>query len=253
MYPFEVPAAAEPSKPPRAGLLLEREWLGVGQQARGVGRLLMRLRLSDLAELGLGDAEVDGLKVKGGRVHADVVRTFAGVPISRGTEVLRGAALMDALVELVLRGTLMKGTAHPLRDALHGWDVLWQWGKRAGAQLPEPPTDVAAFMKQRFVALGVESAADLALLERGDLVPDLAAMAVTAGMDPRDAVSVPQQFPRRIEVPGGRYACAVNVATRCVELTPVQGTKKEPSAGVLPRFAGFSVVFVKASRRLKLR
>ncbi len=253
VYPFTVPTAGDPPKPPQAGLVLEREWLGIGQKARGVGRLLMRLQLSDLAELGLGEAEVDRLRVKGGKVVADVVRTFAGVNISTGTEVLRGDRMLDALVELVLRGTLMKGTAKGLLDALHAWDVLWQWGKRERVVLPEPPSDPPRFLRQRLVALGVESAGDLSLLELDDLVPDLTAVAVSAGMDPREAVSLPEQFPRFIEVPGGRYACSVSVASRCVELTPDKGTKKEPSAGLLPRFAGFSVVFVKASRRVTLR
>jgi len=253
LQPYRVPGSDAQSQPPKAGVVLEREWLGVGQRARGVGRLLMRLNIGDLAALGLGDAQVDRLRVERGTVVADVVRTYAGIALGRGTEALRGDALGDALVELILRGTLMKGLARSLRDAVHAWSVVSQWGRRERLEIAEAPDDVAAFLCARLGALGVETVADLDLLEAEDVLPSVTEMAVEAGMDPRLATSLPQDFPRTVEIPGGRYACAVDVSTRTVELTPIEGTKKEPSASLLPRFRGFSVVFVKASRRLKLR
>jgi len=157
------------------------------------------------------------------------------------------------LVELVLRGTLMKGIAAQLGDALHAWDVVAQWGRREKVALPEPPEDVASWLRERFESLGVAVTEDLQLLEASDVVPSVTTMAVEAGMDPRLAVGLPQEFPRIVEIPGGRYACSVDVATRTVELTGLARTKKEPSPSLLPRFRGFGVVYVKASRRLKLR
>ena len=119
--------------------------------------------------------------------------------------------------------------------------------------LPAAPESAEALLRARFETLGVQNYEDLDLLETEDVLPSLDEMAVTAGMDPRLAHALPQEFPRIVEVPGGRYACTVDVSTRTVELEPIGGTKKEPSASLLPRFRGFSVVFVKASRRLKLR
>ena len=213
----------------------------------------MRLRLRDLVALGLGETHIDGLRIRGGAVEAQVVRTYAGVTLCEGAEVLRGEPLRSALVELVLRGTAMKGLAVKVHDLVHAWSVLAAWGRREKVELPCAPASAQTWLRSRFDLLGVQSLEDLGLLEHEDVVPDIAELAITAGMDPRLALALPGEFPRILELPGGRYACTVDVPTRTVELAPLGSTKKEPSAGLLPRFRGFSVVFVKASRRLKLR
>ncbi len=253
LYPYQVPELEQAPKPPQAGVVLEREWIGSGQRTRGVGRLLMGLPLSELAPLGLGEAQVGAIKVVRGKVVAEVERTLAGVTLSCETEVLRGEALKDGLVQLVLRGSRLKGLAKLLLDAVHAWGVLDQAATRERLSFPSAPASAATFLRDRFETLGVERLGDLELLEHEDILPRLTEMAVEAGMDPREAVALPQDFPRRLDVHGGRYVCSVNLSTRTVELEPVERTKKEPAVAVLPRFRGFSVVFVKASRRLKLR
>lgn len=253
LYPYQVPELEQGPKPPQAGVVLEREWIGSGQRTRGVGRLLMGMPLKELAPLGLGEAQVGAIKVARGKVVAEVERTLAGVTLSQETEVLRGEALRDGLVQLVLRGSRLKGLARPLLDAVHAWDVLAQSARRERLSMPPAPQSAEGFLRDKLETLGVEGLGDLELLEHDDILPRLTEMAVEAGMDPREAVSLPQDFPRRLEVHGGRYVCSVDLSTRTVELEPIERTKKEPSAAVLPRFRGFSVVFVKASRRLKLR
>jgi ATP-dependent helicase HrpB len=253
LHPYRVPEVDQAPKPPRAGVVLEREWIGSGQRTRGVGRLLMGLPLAELAPLGLGEAQVGGLKVVRGEVVAEVERTLAGVTISSGAEVLRGEALLDGLVALVLRGSLLKGLAAPLLDAVHAWGVLEQACRGDQRSLPPAPESAAAYLREALQTLGVETLQDLSLLEHEDILPRPTEMALRAGLDPRDAVSLPQDFPRRLEVRGGSYACSVNLSTRTVTIEPVERTKREPAVALLPRFRGFSVVFVKASRRLKLR
>ena len=253
LYPYRVPELDEAPKPPQAGVVLEREWIGSGQRTRGVGRLLMGLPLAELAPLGLGEAQIGVLKVVRGKVVAEVERTLAGVTLSSGTEVLRGEALLDGLVQLVLRGTRLKGLAKLLLDAVHAWGVLEQASRRERLSLPPAPESARSFLREKFETLGVESLQDLALLEHEDILPRPTELALEAGLDPREAVSLVQDFPRRLEVRGGTYACSVNLSTRTVVLEPIERTKKEPAVAVLPRFRGFSVVFVKASRRLKIR
>ena len=255
--PYQVPHVTDPPKPARAGAVLEREWLGMGQRARGVGRLVLRCRPADFVAAGLGDVEVEApsvIRSKGSkRVVGRCVRTFAGVEIDAGEMELEGAALQAALVALILRGTLMKGVAAPLLDALHAWRLLHEAAARTCLSMRAPPEDAATYLRARLEALGVGELDDLGLLEAHDVIPDPVAWAVEAGLDSREAVALPKELPRRIEIPGGRYACTVNLAARSVELHPVEGTKKEPAVGLLPRLRGFSVTFVKASRRQRLR
>ncbi len=257
LWPYRVPGVEDGPKPPRAGLLLEREWVGSGQRARGVGRLLMGCRFEQLCEAGLGTLDVSEPKLErvGRRraVTAKVERRFAGVLLQSDRQTLKGVELLDALVTLALRGRVLKGVADPLRDALHGWSVLEQWGRTTRVELPPAPVSIEDYLREKLAGLGVAELADLQLIEPDDIVPDIVAMAVTQGLDPRDAQALPKELPRRIDVPGGRYACTVDVPTRTVELIPIEGTKKEPAVGLLPRFRGFAVVFVKASRRLRLR
>ena len=101
--------------------------------------------------------------------------------------------------------------------------------------------------------LGVESAADLALLDAADLLPDLEA---ETGVPAWIAAPIVKAFPRVWMHEGGQYSCSVRPASRTVELEPLDGRarkQKEPSAGALPRFQGFRVVYVQGSRRLTLR
>ena len=63
-------------------------------------------------------------------------------------------------------------------------------------------------------------------------------------------------FPRVWLHQGGRYSCSVRCATRTVEMEPLDAKArklKEPSAGFLPRFEGFRVVYQQGSRRVTLR
>ena len=253
LVPYRVPELDEGPKPPQAGVVLDREWIGSGQRTRGVGRLLMGLPLAEVARLGLGEAQIGAIKAVRGEVVAEVCRTLAGVTISSGAEVLRGAALLDGLVQLVLRGSRLKGLAALLLDAVHAWGLLEQACQRERLSFPPAPESATSFLRQKIETLGVESLQDLALIEHEDILPRPTELALQAGLDPREAVSLPQDFPRRLEVRGGCYACRVNLGTRTVELQPIERTKKEPAAALLPRLRGFSVVFVKASRRLKIR
>ncbi|MEM6291480.1 MAG: helicase-related protein [Myxococcota bacterium] len=255
--PYQVPHVQDPPRPARAGAVLEREWLGMGQRARGVGRLVLRCKTADLLAAGLGEVEVEAPKVvrsnRKARVVGRCVKTFAGVELDAGEMPLEGAALRDALVALILRGTLLKGVAAPMLDGLHAWSLLHEAASRTRLSMPPPPEDAHTHLASRLDTLGVAELGDLELLEADDVIPDPVSMAIEAGLDPRDATSLPKELPRRLEIPGGRYACVVSLAARSVELHPVEGTKKEPAVGLLPRFRGFSVTFVKASRRQRLR
>ena len=75
-----------------------------------------------------------------------------------------------------------------------------------------------AWLSQRLATLGVETAADLALLNTADLVPDLEAETGVPGW-----VSEPilAGLPRLWRFQGGTYSCTVSCGSRTVLLEPV--------------------------------
>jgi hypothetical protein len=140
---------------------------------------------------------------------------------------------------------------------LHAWALLAQWRGEPIAEhrtsSAPAPTDAASWLTQRLATLGVESAADLALLDADDLLPDAAA---ATGVPAWVAEPIVKAFPRVWLHEGGQYACTVQAGSRTVEIEPIDGKarkQKEPSVGALPRFQGFRVVYVQGSRRLTLR
>ena len=262
VFPFEPP---DPGVEPRkcsASVILETEWLASPSGVRGIGRMVLPSDPRVFAAAGLGEARVADVQLDksspgGIRISATRERQLAGVCLANDQVELRGSDLHRAIADLVLENRLFRGAGNELRDALHGWALLAQWQDDAVAEhrtsTAPAPTDAAAWLTQRVATLGVESADDLALLDAADLLPDLEA---ETGVPAWIAAPIMKAFPRVWMHQGGQYSCSVRPASRTVELEPLDGKArklKEPSAGALPRFEGFRVVYVQGSRRLTLR
>lgn len=251
----------EQPDPPRAALILELAWLGSGRGARGVGRLLLRCTYGDLVEAGIGEVEVtgpalerpEGKKRGRARIVGEVEHRHAGVVLARGRQSLHGEALGRAMAELILARRLAKTLGEGLQDALHDRALLHQ-AASSGSE-SAAPTSPRDYLAARLQELGASSAADLQLLEPDDVRPDLDALADTLGLERREAAALRRDFPRTWSYQGTQYDCTVELAARRVTLEPTRsvGKGREPPQAVLPRFRGFAVWYVKASRRIQLR
>jgi ATP-dependent helicase HrpB len=271
--PFEPLDDRDPGEipTPRAALILDHEWLGLGRKTRGVGRLVLPCPLRQLAEAGIGELEVGDLSVDSKRsrvvVSAKIERKLAGVVVSSAEERLCGAPLRSAVAQLVLEGrrigTLPRTLGEEVLDGLHTWALLASEvakesgpaGAMASTSITVPPA-AGVYLEEQLERLGLDDCSDLSLLEAEDLQPDLDAMAVDCGLDPRRVKALREDFPRRWTYQDGVYACEVDLDRRRVTLQPVSGKSKsarEPPAAMLPRFRGFRVDFHKASRRVRLR
>jgi ATP-dependent helicase HrpB len=262
VFPFEPPDPAVEPRKCSAAVVLETEWLASSSGVRGIGRMVLPSDPQVFAAAGLGEAKVTDVqldKSSPGRIKISATRELqlAGVRLASCEVELGGAELHRAIADLVLENRLFRGAGEALRDALHGWALLAQWQDDSLAEhrtsSAPAPTDAVTWLTQRFATLGLESAADLALLDADDLVPDLEAV---TGVPAWLAAPIVKAFPRVWMHEGGQYSCTVRHASRTVELEPLDSRarkQKEPSAGALPRFQGFRVVYVQGSRRLTLR
>jgi hypothetical protein len=262
VFPFEPLDPAVEPRPCSAAVVLETEWLASSGGVRGIGRMVLPSDPKVFAAAGLGEATITDVqldKSSPGRIQITATRELqlAGVVLASGEVELSGTDLHRAIADLVLANRLFRGAGEELRDALHAWALLAQWRGEPVAEhrtsSAPAPTDAAAWLTQRLATLGVESAADLALLDADDLVPDPAA---ATGVPEWVAEPIVKAFPRVWMHEGGQYACTVQAVSRTVEIEPIDGKarkQKEPSVAALPRFQGFRVVYVQGSRRLTLR
>ncbi|OIP30315.1 MAG: hypothetical protein AUK47_25435 [Deltaproteobacteria bacterium CG2_30_63_29] len=254
------PARDERRTPPTCGLLLGHFWLAAtGTQVRGIGRLLLPCSPRRLFDAGLGEVEVEAAKLvkERGNVHvvASVRRSLAGVVLHAEEQELEGVPLRTAVAGLILEGRLFKGAAAAFLDQLHLWRLAATWPdaewRRAGAAAPSG--EPVVFLQQRLEQLGLESCADLSLLNAGDFLVDLEA---ELGAPAWELEKLATDFPREWSHQGRNYGCTVRPLQRKVILEPLNGEAKrapEPAAQFVPRFRGFSVEYVKASRRVMIR
>lgn len=265
--------------PPRAGLILEHEWIGTGRHTRGSGRMILPCRPAELAAAELGTLEVaePSIDRDSGALVAAVERRYAGVVLERQTRALAGAPLRGALAQLILEGRRIPRLPAPaaqlreaLRDGLHRWGVMSQVeGVAEGLLRPSEWAELGhgasigvgerAWLEAQLEALGLEGMDELELLSSEDLRPDLGAIEAALrnlGRRELSPESLAEDFPRTVVDRDAVYGCTVELGRRRVVLRPADAKAKkrgEPKASVLPRFRGFGVLFVQASRRQKLR
>ncbi len=258
--PYRVPAVDETAQPdpPRAALVLELAWLGIGRRAQGRGGLLLSCTPSDLLAAGLGEATVGPpvLLTRGQpypTIVADVAVRYGGVALDSAREPLSGRALCEAAARLVVDGALWRESGGPaLLDAVFVWSLLDQLA--AADDDARAPADVAVWIATRLGALGVERAEDLSLVGPADLQPDLTAHAIARALDSREPERLANDFCRTWSHAGCHCDCEVDLRARRVVLHARSGgSGKPPPAKILPRFRGFSVEFRKASRTVPLR
>lgn len=273
VYPFEpidpevdlqsqAKAGGKARRKDNAAVILETEWVAGPSGVVGIGRMVLPTELGVFATAGLGEAELGEVTVEKrsrGRIRITAAREvrLASVTLASGTQELTGAELNQAVAKLILKNRLFKRAGDAVRDALHGWGVLAGWKDEPVIEYRRPsvtaPEDEQEWLATRLTTLGVESAADLSLIESADLLPDLEA---ETGVP--EWVSAPflAGFPRVWSYDGGSYGCQVSPGSRTVQLEPLDAKArklKEPRAGDLPRFQGCRVTYLQGSRRLRLR
>ena len=262
VYPFDPVDPATEAWKSNAAVILETEWLSESNGVFGVGRMVLPTELEILATAGLGESKLDDIsleKKSRGRIKILAVRKveLAGVTLSSNELELIGSDLHQAVAGFILENRLFKGAGDAVREALHAWRLLANWRGEPLSDYQTPvgaiPDNEAAWLAQRLATLGVESAADLALLDTTDLLPCLES---ETGIPAWVADPILEAFPRVWSNQGGTYSCTVLHESRTVQMEPINQKArklKEPPAWALPRLHGFRVTYKQDNRRLTLR
>lgn len=201
------------------------------RQTELIATCAMPVPLAWLARAGIGRPQVREARKKGQRIVATVERVHAGKVLGSEEVVPTGAAAREALAKLLREGRLWKRQIAETRERLEARALQ----ARLDEAPPEP--DFEAWLGATIEALGVETGADLALLDAADFaVDDLPAY---------QRERLDRLFPRQLEYGGTVFAVTYDLQRKRVTLTRTQGNRKEPPPlSYLPSFKGFAVVCV---------
>ena len=239
-------SAVASRKDVEAIVVLATRALGLGQGDTSViVTCATPVSLKEMARLGLGRDRLAEVSLEGTtRIVARVERVYARRVIDSRDEVPTGDVAREALVTLLLRGSLFRAAIATARERLAAM-ALWAGLARVGigrdpSALEGAPAaadafDVEAWLRARVVALGVESGDDLAMLSARDFEAADVPAHVRAFLD--------RDYPRHVELGDAAYDAVYALGERSVTLRMVRGSRREPPPpGYLPRFPGLRVV-----------
>ncbi len=220
-------------------VLFDARAFGTGRATRLLVTCAAAIPLGWVARAGLGHDRLASVRLEAGRAMATVERVYAKRVIATRDEVPTGEVARAAIAELFLRGSLFRGEGalRATRDRLALRALAAQLAARghpAGIAAPDPVPSVEEWVRQRLVALGVESGDDLALLSAKDLTADDVPYEARGALD--------KEFPRVVDVGDARYEADYDVARSQVMLRMIKGSRRDPPPlAYLPRFSGLRI------------
>jgi ATP-dependent helicase HrpB len=231
-------------------VVLDSHAIGLGgRETRIIATCAAPVRLSCLAEAGLGRDRMEAITVKDGAVVAEIERVYARKVIDRREEVPAGMLAVEAIAELLLRGSIFKGVGETARQRLEAADLVCRLQGQGllPGEASKPIPELRQWLQDRLTELGVESGNDLPLLTANDLLPPSLPAELQSKVD--------NLYPRQLVISGVTYEISYDLGRREVVLSRVgKGQRKPPPLlAYLPRFFGLSIVLEDRGVRRVLR
>ncbi len=198
--------------------------------------------LETLARQGLGSAEYDEPDWDGERVTVTRRRIFAGRTIASEPVAPDGAALREALADLILSGEVLEERGSLVREEIEAWNIYVLLGFGEGEPVEDPP----GWLARRLADLGVEQPEDPALLEPEDLAFE--------GIPEWERPRFDRHYPRRLNLEGMAAAVHYEPRRKRVTVEKVSGRRTTvPQRKELPAWTGWQVQFRDGSRLVPVR
>jgi HrpA-like RNA helicase len=218
-------------------LALDTRALGQGREARLLVTCAMVISKAELARAGLGAERVAAVRVQGQRFGATLERVYAGSVLGTREATPEGALAQQALVELLMRGSLFREAIALTRQRLTLSAIArWLDARRApGPRSSEPEPTLEQWLGARVRELGVQSGDDLALLSPADFVaPEL----------PYESRgSIESDYPMTVSIGDASYRADYDLSQNQVTLHRLRGSRSEaPTLAFLPKFPGLRIV-----------
>ncbi len=203
--------------------------LGHGKDVTLIATCAMPLVSSWVVNAGIGRDRLASVAMTRGAAVGCVERVHAGYLLESREMPLSGELAREAVCALFLRGTLFKKGA---AEAQRRFDAAALAGALDGQPLPWP--DLETWVTERVASLGIESGADVQLLSRDDLLPDL--------LPAHRMEELTREFPRELTMGKLRFTVEPEPRSRRVTLHNLgPRIKALPPTTWLPRFQGWAV------------
>ena len=208
------------------------------------------LSLPDLVRAGVGEESVTHVSLKGGQLSARIERTYGGRVIGKREEAPQGALARAALLRLMLERRWLKGAIEAADAALSRWDLARRLSARKRLEVfegsDEATPTLSDFLARRLDTLGVEDAADVALLSAEDFA--------VARLPQHVAKRLERDYPTEVLIGGSRFRLVYDLAKQTVCLELLRGDpKRPPHAALVPRLTGFKVEWLARGKRRLIR
>jgi HrpA-like RNA helicase len=231
-------SAVQNVKDVAAILALDTRAFGTGRDSRVLVTCAMAVPLSVLARTGLGSDRTLTVKLERQRVSMTVERVYAGCVLGQRDEEPRGERLHEALLALLLRGSLFRNEVNTTRERLvHLSIAAWlaTRGQPPGARRDKQAPPLEKWLAERVTQLGIESNDDLPLLSGRDF------LASELPYESRSAIE--SDYPLSVNVAGTQYRAEYDLEQGQVTLLAPKGARAEPpGAGYLPKFPGLRIL-----------
>jgi ATP-dependent helicase HrpB len=230
-------SAAQNLRNLEAILVLDSRAFGVGRDARVLVTCAMAVPLSVLARAGLGHDRLAAVKLDRKRVVAQLERVFANKVLAEREQTPQGSLARDALVQLLVRGSLFRDAVATTREQLRR-NALASWlaarGHPAGVKLEGAELTLEQWLRAKVDSLGVESGDDLALLSASDFVAPALPYETSSAID--------GDYPATVNVGDASYRAEYDLTQSQVTLHLVKGNRTEPPPlSYLPKFPGLRI------------
>jgi ATP-dependent helicase HrpB len=197
----------------------------------------MPIALHVLARAGLGTDRLGSVRMERGRLTATVERVYANRVIAEREEAPQGEVAREAIVALLLRGSLFREAVSTTRTRLTRQALAAKLAERGHPAMyapAEPIPSLEAFLRKRVQTLGVESADDLALLSASDFV--------VADLPYESRSALDDAYPASVSVGDASYDADYDLDKNQVVLKMVKGSRREPPPlAYLPKFPGLRI------------
>jgi len=218
-------------------LVLDSRAFGAGRDARVLVTCGMAVPLSVLARAGLGRDRLAAVKLDRRRMLAQIERVFANKVLTEREETPQGELARDALVQLLLRGSLFRDAVASTRVQLTRY-ALASWlatrGHPAGVKLEGSGSTLEEWLRAKVESLGVESGDDLALLSASDFA--------AAALPYETSSAIDGDYPQTVSLGDASYRAEYDLTQSQVTLYLVKGSRTEPPPlSYLPKFPGLRV------------
>jgi len=230
-------SAAQHLRDLEAVIALEVRGFGAGRDARGLITSAMPIPLHAILRAGLGSDKLGAVRIERGRVTATIERVYAKRVLAEREETPQGEVARDALVELLLRGSLFREAVATSRARLIRLALANKLAARSqpGAAPPSAAApNLEAFLRKRVQSLGVESGDDVALLSAADFL--------VADLPYEQRAPLDEAYPAKVDVGDASYEAEYDIDKGQVLLKQVRGSRTTPPPlAYLPKFPGLKI------------